>query len=189
MAVAREEVLVESRTQWRAWLAAHAAEGAGCWVVTWKPASGRPAVPYDDLVEEALCVGWIDSQGRSLDAERGALLMTPRRRGSGWAGTNKARVARLQEAGLMTPAGQAVVDAAVADGSWTALDAVEALEEPADLAAALDAEPGARRHWDGFPPSARRAGLAWVSTAKRAETRERRVAAVVASAARGERPR
>lgn len=187
MAVQREEVLVESREQWRAWLARHAEEGAGVWVVTWRRGSDRARVAYDDLVEEALCVGWVDGQARRVDDERGALLFTPRRRGSGWARTNKERVERLEAAGLMQPAGRAVVEAAKADGSWSLLDAAEALEVPPDLAGALDANPRARAAWDGFPPSTRKQLIAWVTTAKRPQTRERRVRETVERASRGER--
>ena len=178
---------MESREQWRAWLGEHAATSPGVWLVTWKRTSGRPVLAYEDLVEEALCVGWVDSQARSLDAERSALLLTPRRPGSGWARTNKERVARLQAAGLMRPAGQAVVDRAVADGSWSLLDASEALEVPPDLAAALDADPAARAAWDGFPPSARKQLIFWVTSAKRPETRARRIAETAAKASRGGR--
>ncbi|MCW2851254.1 MAG: hypothetical protein JWM84_918, partial [Nocardioides sp.] len=159
MAAAYEDLLVESRAQWRAWLTEHGTTTPGVWAVTWRRGSGRPVVPYEELVEEALCAGWVDSVGRAVDAERTALRMTPRRRGSGWARTNKERVARLEAAGLMLPAGRAVVEAARADGSWSALDASEALQVPPDLAAALDAEPGARAGWDAFPPSARKALL------------------------------
>lgn len=187
MPAEREDLLVESRAQWRAWLAEHADEGRGVWAVTWRAGSGGPVVPYDDLVEEALCVGWIDSKGRKVDDRRTALLMTPRRRGSGWSRPNKLRLERLEAAGLMRPSGRAVVEAAVADGSWTALDAVEALDEPPELAAALDADPRARREWDAFPRSAKRAILEWISTAKRPETRARRVRTTAELAARGER--
>ena len=185
MAEQREQVRVSSRAQWREWLAAHAAEGRGCWLV--HPRRGE--VAYEELVEEALCVGWVDGQARSVDAEWTSLLMTPRRPGSGWARTNKERVARLEAAGLMQPAGRAVVAAAQADGSWSLLDGPEALEVPPDLAAALAAEPPAREQWDAFPPSARKLMLTWLVTAKRPETRAARVAAVAGSAARGERAR
>lgn len=158
------------------------------WLVSWKRATGRPAPTYDDVVEEALCVGWIDSRASGLDAERSMLLMTPRRPGSAWARSNKERVARLQADGSMTPAGQRVVDAAIADGSWTILDAVERLEVPDDLAAALDARPGSRATWDGFAPSVRRAALWWIVQAKRPATREARVVETAERAARGERP-
>lgn len=168
-----------SRAQWRDWLATHAATSDGCWAVTWRRDSGRPVVPYDALVEEALCVGWIDSKGRRVDDQRTALLLTPRTRGSGWSRLNKERIARLEAAGQLLPAGQAVVDVARADGSWTALDAVEALEVPTDLGAALDAAPGARAMYDALAPSAKKAVLTSVVLAKRPETRARRVAAAV----------
>jgi uncharacterized protein YdeI (YjbR/CyaY-like superfamily) len=144
---------------------------------------------YEELVEEALCVGWVDGQSRKVDEDWTALLMTPRRPGSGWARTNKERVARLEAAGLMQPSGRAVVERAQADGSWSLLDGPEALEEPPDLVAALAAQPRARESWDAFPPSARKLMLTWLVTAKRPETRAARAAAVADSASRGERAR
>lgn len=182
-----EHVAVESRQGWRDWLAEHHAASGGVWAVTWKKRSGGPHVPYADLVEEVLCFGWIDSLGRTLDEQRWRLLMTPRKPGSGWSRPNKERVTRLTAAGLMAPAGVAVVAAAQADGSWTALDAVEDLVEPDDLRAALDADAEARRHWDGFPRSAKRGILEWLLQAKRPETRARRVRETAELAARGER--
>jgi uncharacterized protein YdeI (YjbR/CyaY-like superfamily) len=124
-------------------------------VVTYKKRSGGPYASYDDVVEEALCFGWIDSVRRSLDADRSQLLVTPRKRGSRWFKANNHRIQRLTAAGRLAPAGLAAVTDAKADGSWTALDAVEELVEPEDLGAALDAEPSARANWDGFhdPPS------------------------------------
>lgn len=175
----------ERRAEWREWLAEHHATSDGVWLVSWKAATGRPRVPYEEAVEEALCVGWIDSLGNTLDDERHLLLFTPRKRGSGWSRTNKVRVDRLTAAGLMRPAGLAAVEAAVADGSWSALDAVEALIEPEELAAALDARPAARERWDGFSPSSRKAILQWIATAKRPETRVRRIEETVRLAAEG----
>jgi uncharacterized protein YdeI (YjbR/CyaY-like superfamily) len=172
--------------QLRSWFAEHHASTAGVWLVTWKRSvdPGRH-VEYDAVVRECLCVGWIDSQARGVDDERSAILLTPRRPGSGWARTNKQRVAELTEAGLMLPRGQAVVDEAKASGAWSLLDDIENLVEPDDLAAALDADPEARRQWDGFPRSARRASLVWLSSAKRTATREKRVAEIAGRAARG----
>jgi uncharacterized protein YdeI (YjbR/CyaY-like superfamily) len=180
-------VEVTTRAQWRDWLEAHHGDEPGVWVVTHKKAAGDKHVPYADVVEEALCFGWVDSKGGSVDEQRTMLLLTPRRRGSGWSRPNKERIARLEAAGSIAAAGRAVLDAARADGSWTALDAVENLEEPPELTAALDADPAARRNWDGFPRSAKRASLVWISTAKRPETRANRVRETAAQAARGER--
>jgi uncharacterized protein YdeI (YjbR/CyaY-like superfamily) len=173
--VERPEVLVESREEWRAWLEANHEQSAGIWLVRWKKPSGRPHVAYADVVEEALCFGWIDSQARGIDDERAALTMTPRKKGSGWSKVNKERIARLEAADLMAPAGRALIAQAKEDGSWAKLDAVEKLEEPDDLCTALDGVPDARRHWDAFPRSTKRAILEWIGSAKKPETRERRV--------------
>ncbi|MEH3055131.1 MAG: YdeI/OmpD-associated family protein [Patulibacter minatonensis] len=183
----REHLHVEARSEWRAWLASHHASSPGVWLVSWKASTGRPAVGYDDAVREALCFGWVDSQNRSIDAERSAQLFTPRRSGSGWAGTNKRRIEELEAQGLMTDAGRALVDAAKADGTWTLLDGAEAGTVPEDLATALAAFPTARAAWDGFPEGVRRGMLTWLVTAKRAETRARRVAEIAAEAAEGRR--
>jgi uncharacterized protein YdeI (YjbR/CyaY-like superfamily) len=168
-------VEVTTRGQWRAWLAEHHADAPGVWLVTFKKATGDRYVPYEDTVEEALCFGWIDSVRRRVDEERSRLLFTPRRSGSAWSRPNKERVERLLADGRMTPAGQAAVDAARADGTWEKLDRVEDLVEPDDLREALDADPDARRHWDAFPRSARRGILEWIGTAKKPETRAKRV--------------
>jgi uncharacterized protein YdeI (YjbR/CyaY-like superfamily) len=185
----REQVHVETVAAWRRWLAANHARQDGVWLVSWKPATGRPRVAYEEAVEEALAFGWIDSKGRSLDDERSMQWFSPRKPGSGWARTNKERIIRLEREGRMTAAGRAVIDRAKADGSWTLLDAVEALIVPADLGAAFDASPGAVSNWDAFPRSARRTMLEWVAQARRPETRARRIAEIAEAAARGERAR
>jgi uncharacterized protein YdeI (YjbR/CyaY-like superfamily) len=174
--------------QLRAWFAEHHESAAGVWLVTWKRSVDEERhVAYDAVVRECLCVGWVDSQARAVDAERTSLLLTPRRPGSGWARTNKQRVAELTAAGLMLPRGLAVVAEAQASGAWALLDDIEDLIEPDDLAAALDADPEARRGWNAFPRSPRRAALVWLSSARRPVTREQRVAEIAERAARGER--
>ena len=177
----------ETRAEWRDWLAGHHADTRRVWVVTWKRTTGRPAPSYDDLVEEALCYGWVDSTAGTVDTERGMMRFTPRKPGSGWARTNKARVERLTAAGLMAEPGLAAVRSAHEDGSWTLFDDVENLVVPADLAAALEALPPARANFDAFPPSARKQILAWVVTAKRAETRASRIRTAAEKAQRNER--
>lgn len=172
----------ETRAALRRWLGTHQDDGAGAWLVSWKKATGRPAVPYNDLVEELLCVGWVDSTAGTLDDERGMLWCAPRKKGSGWSRPNKERVARLEAAGLLLPRGVAVIETARADGSWAKLDEVEAGIEPDDLRAALDADPLARQHWDAFPRSVKRGLLELVTQAKKPETRARRIATIVADA-------
>jgi uncharacterized protein YdeI (YjbR/CyaY-like superfamily) len=182
--VGDEQVYAADRASWRAWLTAHGDRGEGVWVVYDR---GPRGISYDEIVEEALCFGWVDSQGRGLDEARTMLRVAPRKKGSGWARTNKARIERLTAEGRMTPAGLAAVERAKADGTWTLLDEVENLTEPPDLTAALDAAPAARAAWDGFPRSAKRAILEWIVHAKRPATRAARIAETVAEAEAGRR--
>lgn len=177
----------ETRAAWRAWLARHHARAEGVWLVSWKQATGRPRLTYDEAVEEALCVGWVDSKPAKLDAERSMLWFAPRKAGTGWSAPNKARVERMVAQGLMRPAGLAKVEAAQRDGSWAKLDGVERLEVPADLARALAERGDAARHWEAFPRSVKRGILEWILNAKRAETRARRVEETATLAARNER--
>jgi uncharacterized protein YdeI (YjbR/CyaY-like superfamily) len=172
---------------WRAWLAANHDTARGVWVASWRKASGRDPVPYEDLVEEAICFGWIDSTVNILDDARRLQLMTPRRPKSGWTRLNRGRVAALEAQGRMTDAGRQTVEVAKANGWWTIYDTVEDLLEPDDLADALDAVHSARTAWDGFPPSARKQMLWWIATAGKPETRTRRIAKIVSEAAQGRR--
>ena len=176
-----------SRAEWRAWLEQNHTATAGVWLITYKKATGQPRVEYDDAVEEALCFGWIDSKPNKLDDDRSMLWFAPRKPGTGWSKPNKERVERMLAAGLMAPAGLAKVEAAQQDGSWSALDAVEALVIPPDLEAALDANPPAQQHWDAFPRSVKRGILEWIANSKRPETRARRVAETAELAAQNKR--
>jgi uncharacterized protein YdeI (YjbR/CyaY-like superfamily) len=172
---------------WRAWLTVNHDDARGVWVASWRPASGREAVPYEHLVEEALCFGWIDSTVNVLDEQRGLQLMTPRKPKSSWTRLNRQRVARLEDEGRMTDAGRRAVEAAQANGWWTIFDPVEDLIEPDELATALDAMPAARAAWDGFPPSARKQMLWWVISAGKPATRADRIAKIVSAAEQGRR--
>jgi uncharacterized protein YdeI (YjbR/CyaY-like superfamily) len=169
------------RATWRAWLEANHATARGAWLVTWRARTGRAGLDYEAAVEEALCFGWVDSTGGTVDAERGKLYFAPRKGRSVWAASNKARVERLIAAGRMRPAGLAVIERAKASGDWEILDSVERLEVPVDLAAALDAMPPAADHFAAFPASARKQMLAWVATARKPETRAARVASIAAA--------
>jgi uncharacterized protein YdeI (YjbR/CyaY-like superfamily) len=179
-------VFVEDRAAWRAWLEANHATASGVWLVSWRKGHG-PRIEYEAAVEEALCFGWIDSQGGVLDERRARQYYAPRKPTSGWAASNKARIERLIAEGRMTPAGLAAIERAKANGSWTLLDEVEQGIVPADLAAALAANEPARPNFDAFPRSTRRAMLEWVRQAKRPETRAKRVLAIAEGAALNER--
>ena len=172
---------------WRAWLTAKHDTTRGVWVATWRRGSGREGLPYEALVEEALCFGWIDSTVNLLDDERGLQLMTPRKPKSGWTRRNRERVAAMESQGRMTDAGRRAVETARANGWWTIYDAVEDLVEPEDLTRALDASPNARSAWDGFPASARKQMLWWIVSAGRPDTRARRITRIVTEAEQGRR--
>lgn len=182
-----EHVQFENRGQWRTWLSQHHATESGVWVIWFKKSAGKPSPTYVELVLEALCFGWIDSRPGKVDDERTKLYFCPRKKGSVWAATNKARVESLESDGLMTPAGRAVIDRAKADGSWTKLEASDALDVPDDLAEAFAAYPGSGAHWDAFPPSTRKQLIYWVTDAKRPQTRAGRVDEIARLAQTGER--
>lgn len=182
-----ERVHPETVADWAAWLADNHERADGVWLVSWKKHTRRPTVGYDDAVTEALRFGWIDSLSRRLDDDRTMLWYSRRRSGSGWSRPNKQRIARLEAEGRLEAPGRALIEQAKADGTWSMLDDVEDLVVPDDLAAAFDAHPGARDHWEQFPRSARRAILEWIVQAKREATRAKRVAETARAAARGER--
>ncbi len=170
-----QRVPAESAAEWAAWLGANHTRTTGVWLVTWRASSGRPSLGYEDSVIEALRFGWIDSTAGKVDDDRTELWFAPRKRGSGWARTNKRRIEQLIAEGRMEPAGQRLIDAAKADGSWILLDDVEDLVVPDDLTAAFRAFPGSREQWDAFPPSARKGILQWIVQAKQPGTRAKRI--------------
>ena len=166
----------------------HHAASPGVWLRFAKKASGLATVSYNDAVEEALCFGWIDAVMRPVDASYYMQLFTPRKPKSAWAQSNKTRVARLIDQGLMTPAGLAAIETAKACGSWDALTAVESMTVPAELRKALDANARAKKHWPAFTDSQRKQFLYYLAGAKRPETRDKRIREIVSFAARKVKP-
>lgn len=166
---------------WRAWLDHHHATSAGIWVVHYKRGSGGANLSWQAAVDEALCVGWIDSVRRPLDEDRYLQRFTPRKARSTWSRVNKRNVARLTAAGQMRPAGLRAVAVARRNGSWTLLDTAEALEVPPDLAAALAGRPGAAAHFAGLSRSQRKLALTQIALARRPATRQRRIDAVASA--------
>ncbi len=172
----------KDRKEWRRWLARNHETSAGVWLVYYKKESGKPRVAYADAVEEALCFGWIDSVMNPVDDLSYMQLFTPRKPKSNWSKLNKQRIEKLAEQGLMMPAGAAKIEAAKRDGSWTLLDAVEALTVPPDLARALARNKTAAKNFEAFSPSRKKMLLYWVNEAKRPETRAKRIVEAVAAA-------
>lgn len=183
-----DQVYAPDRESWRAWLDANSEKRPSVWLVSYKKATGKPAVPYEEAVEEALCFGWVDSKVQSMDEERYRRYYSRRKPTSNWNGANKARVAKLIKQGKMTEAGLRAIELANENGAWEFLDDVEALVVPDDLADELAAHRGARLAYEGFSNSAKQGILLWVKQAKRAETRAKRIEATAAAASRGHKP-
>ena len=173
----------QTRVEWRDWLEQNHTRQKGIWLVSYKKSTGKPRFEYEEAVEEALCFGWIDSKPNKLDDERSMLWFSPRKGKTGWSKINKDRVERLIAEGRMTPAGLQKIEAARLDGSWFALDTIDALELPADLAKSLQADLVALAYFEAFPRSAKRAILEWISNAKQAQTRSKRINETVQRAA------
>jgi uncharacterized protein YdeI (YjbR/CyaY-like superfamily) len=180
-------LVVDSRKAWRQWLQNNHRSSGAIWLVTYKKADAARYLPYNDIVEEALCFGWVDSLPRSLDAARSMLLLAPRKPKSAWSRLNKERAERLIAEGRMHAAGLAVIEAAKASGTWTKLDQIEELKVPDDLAKELARNRKAREFFEAFPRSVKRGILEWIIQARKPETRARRVADTVRLAADNKR--
>ena len=182
-----ERVTAATGADWREWLAANHEDSPGVWLVFYKKASGIPSIDWSEAVDEALCFGWVDSKVKSIDDDRYEQYFTRRKPTSPWSKINKVKIAELEAAGRLADAGRRVVDVAKQNGTWTMMDEAEALIVPDDLAAAF-VDSAAREFFDQMPPSTRRNTLAWLTLAKRSDTRARRIAATADAAANRERP-
>ena len=176
------------RKEWRAWLENNHRSSIGVWLIYYKVKSGKPSVRYGEAVKEALCFGWIDSKVKSLDEERYMQIFTPRKPKSVWSKLNKQYIEELIEQGLMNPSGLEKIEAAKQDGSWHKLDAIEELSIPADLKKALAADETANRYFEAFSNSAKKNILFWIESAKRPETRLKRIEQTINLAAQNKNP-
>lgn len=181
-----DPIFFETPAELRDWFDANHQTATELWLGSYKKATGKPTVNWSDSVDEALSVGWIDSVRYSLDAERSAQRFTPRRTGSNWSAINVAKVAALRATGRMRPAGEAAF--ALRRDDRTAIYSFEQAGMPAlptDDEARFRANEAAWAWFSAKPPSFRKQALHWVISAKRAETRERRLAALIADSAAG----
>ncbi len=171
-------LIFASREEWRAWLEEHHATDREAWVLHDKKKVAKRSLTYEEAVEEALCFGWIDGLLRSVDGETYALRYSPRKRRSVWSETNKQRAEKLIQEGRMTAAGLEKIDQAKVNGEWEAAVAREDVTAiPADLEQELRRN-GVWESFTGWPASRKQQYLYWVSSAKRPETRQRRIEAI-----------
>ena len=183
MTPARESKPLDFRSakEWRQWLVRNHTRSEGEWLFLHKKGSRPGGLRYSEALDEALCFGWIDGKLRAFDSHRYIQRFTPRRKGSIWSAVNKARVKRLTAAHRMTKAGLSAVAEAKKNGRWQAARSMRAQNTatPADLRTALAASPVARRNFEAMAPSYRRTYIYWITSAKRPETRAKRIQAVV----------
>jgi uncharacterized protein YdeI (YjbR/CyaY-like superfamily) len=154
----------------------------------WRKDAGRAGVTWQEIVDEALCFGWIDSTRKSVDEHSFKQYFAPRKPKSNWSKINKEKVERLIAEGRMTPAGLDAIERAKANGSWSNLDDVEAMVVPDDLIAAISATPGARDYFDSLTRMKLWEILYWINGAKRETTRADRIRQIAEAAAQGKRP-
>ena len=189
MAIELKELLVRDAAEWRAWLEQHHAESPGVWLVLHKKGGAVTELDYEAALQEALCFGWIDGQGRRRDEESSFQRMTRRGPRSLWSARNVARIGRLEAAGRMAPAGRAAVDSAKADGRGeAAYSGAATADVPEDLAAAIAAEPRAQAMFDVLTSVNRYALIYRVTAVKQAATRAKKIAGFVEMLARNETP-
>ncbi len=160
---------------WHTWLVKNHAKKTAVWLVYYKPASGKTRVSYNDAVDEAICFGWIDSKPNALDEFRSIQFFSPRNPKSNWSKVNKGRVERLLKEKRMQPAGLAIMEKAKENGTWDALNEVEEMIIPDDLAAALHKEAEAEKYFNAFPRSSKKNILEWLRNAKQPATRMKRI--------------
>jgi uncharacterized protein YdeI (YjbR/CyaY-like superfamily) len=161
---------VRTRKDWRRWLAKHHASSKGIWLLRHKQHTGVESMSYEDLVCEGLCFGWVDSLVRRVDDNRFAIKATPRKPTSRWSEINRKRWKQLEAAGLLAAAG---IAAAPTAKSYAPRPQIPQL--PAYIATALKTNAKAWQNFQALPPTYRRNFVVWIHTAKRPETRERRI--------------
>lgn len=168
-----------SRQDLRRWLEENHHLKPAVWLVLYKKKASGTTISWSELVDEALCFGWIDSVRRPIDNEKFMQFLSPRKLKGPWSKVNKEKITQFIADGLMTEAGLKVIERAKQNGSWTILDEVEDLIIPADLVDALKLKPDAEEYFMGLSKSVRKLLLSWLVFAKQASTRQKRIKEIV----------
>lgn len=180
------EIHPKTRAGWRSWLKENHAKCDGVWLIYYRASTGKRRLSWEDAVREALCFGWIDSKVKPIDDARYKQIFTPRKPRSVWSKINKQYIAELIEAELMTDAGLRAVDIAKKNGAWSLLEPVDALIVPAELESALRRSKRAREAYEALSKPAKRSVLYSLYSAKREDTRAKRLAKALAALEGGE---
>jgi uncharacterized protein YdeI (YjbR/CyaY-like superfamily) len=184
-----DPVLFETRAEWRRWLKANHNNEKEVWLLRYNKDSGKRSIPYDDAVEEAVCYGWIDGKLKNLDKERFMIRFTPRKDDSVWSLANKNKALRMIEKGKMTEHGLKKIKIAKENGAWeNAYSSRDVPDLPSDLKAALKKDGRAWENFREFANTYKIGYISWVVSAKKTETRAKRISLIVERAREKKRP-
>lgn len=184
-----EEYCPNDREDWRKWLELNHKRKDAVWLIFYKKKSPDHNLSWSESVDEALCFGWIDSTKRAIDEEKYKQYFSKRNAKSNWSKINKDKVKTLIDQSRMTEEGYKSIEIAKENGSWTMLDEVEALIIPEDLKREFDANKEAMEFYDTLSNSVKKGLLYWVISAKRKETRQKRILEIVENASRNLKPK
>ncbi|CAM3677034.1 YdeI/OmpD-associated family protein [Sphingobacterium prati] len=184
-----QSISINTKEEWRQWLTLHHHTEQAVWIICNTKNSGLPAVAWSELVDEALCYGWIDSTRKAIKVGTFKQLFSRRKPRGTWSRVNKEKIERLTAMGLMTEAGLEAVRLAKENGSWSVLDSVESLQIPADLENTFKSFPGSAVFFDGLSKSVKKMMLQWIALAKRPETRIKRILEIAEQAASQKKPK
>ena len=185
----KKTVRINTNAEWRRWLDDNHQSEKSVWIICNTSKSGLPAVSWSELVDEALCFGWIDSTRKTIDSNSFMQLFSRRKPNSTWSKINKEKIQRLIDANLMMHAGHETIRIAKENGSWTILDSVEELVIPEDLEEAFSIHDGSREYFLSLSKSMKKMLLQWIVLAKRAETRQKRIDEIAEQAAQNDKPK
>lgn len=176
----RPELYFPRDVEWREWLMInHSTHPQGVYLILYKLETGVPSMRWEEAVRVALCFGWIDSTVKSLGNGKRRQYFCPRKPKSPWSALNKSYISELENSGIMHESGRACINRAKKDGSWTYMDDVENLVIPEDLQEAFESNPMAFENYSNFSRGYRKSYLGWLHQAKRPETRDKRIAAII----------
>ena len=184
-----EDYCPHDKKDWRKWLELNHIKKEGVWLIFYKKKSQDHNLNWSDSVDEALCFGWIDSTKKTVDCDKYKQYFSKRSAKSNWSKINKVKVKTLIDQGLMEEAGYKSIEIAKENGSWTILDEVEALKIPEDLKSEFANYKGSMEFFDSLSKSVKKGLLYWVISAKRKETRQKRIFQIVENASRNLKPK
>ena len=183
------ELYFQNGSEWREWLEKNHSASNGVWLIYYKKGSGKKRIPYEEALDEALCFGWIDGKIRRINEEYYEQWFTPRRKGSRWSELNIARVEKLMALGRMHVSGMKAYNEVVEKPELSyRMDYSGIPDMPVDLFKRLKLNKTALKNFNTFPPSARKMYLRWLESAKKPETRERRIQRIVEQCEKNIRP-